>query len=63
MKFIFTEIIKDFTHIKEEYGYVEVKKVYECNTWDDLQNLFATLVDFSTKKLSLEVEKIEEVDD
>lgn len=61
MKFIFTETIKDFTHIKEEYGYVEVKKVYECNTYDDLQNIFLTLVDFSTKKLSFEVEKVEEV--
>lgn len=61
MKFVLTEIIKDFTHIKEEYGYVEIKKVYECNTYDDLQNIFLTLVDFSTKKLSFEVEKIEEV--
>lgn len=63
MKFVLTEIIEDFTHIKEEYGYVEVKKVYECNTCDDLQNIFLTLVDFSTKKLSFEVEKIEEVDE
>lgn len=61
MKFVLTEIIKDFTHIEEKYGYVEVKKVYECNTYDDLQNIFLTLVDFSTKKLSFEVEKIEEV--
>lgn len=61
MKFILTEIIKEFTHIEEEYGYVEIKKNYECNTYDDLQNLFLTLVDFSTKKLSFEVEKIEEV--
>ena len=63
MKFVLTEIIKDFTHIKEEYGYVEVKKVYECNTYDDLQNIFLTLVDFSTKKLNFEVEKVEEVDE
>lgn len=63
MKFIFTETIKDFTRIKEEYGYAEVKKVYECNTYDDLQNIFLTLVDFSTKKLSFEVEKVEEVEE
>lgn len=63
MKFILTETIKDFTHIKEEYGYVEVKKAYECNTYDDLQNIFLTLVDFSTKKLNLEVEKVEEVEE
>ena len=63
MKFILTETIKDFTHIKEEYGYAEVKKAYECNTYDDLQNIFLTLVDFSTKKLNLEVEKVEEVEE
>lgn len=63
MKFILTETIKAFAHIKEEYGYVEVKKAYECNTYDDLQNIFLTLVDFSTKKLSIEVEKVEEVEE
>lgn len=63
MRFILTETIKEFTHIKEEYGYVEVKKAYECNTYDDLQNLFLTLVDFSKEKLSLEVEKVKEVDE
>lgn len=63
MKFILTETIEEFTHIKEEYGYVEVKKSYECNTYDDLQNIFLTLVDFSTKKLSFEVEKVEEVNE
>ena len=61
MKFKFTEYIKEFTHIKEEYDYVEVRKNYECNTYDDLQNLFLTLVDFSSGKLKFEVEKIEEV--
>lgn len=63
MKFILTETIREFVHIKEEYGYVEVKKAYECNTYDDLQNIFLTLVDFSTKKLSFEVEKVEEVEE
>ena len=62
MKFEFTEYIKDFVHIKEEYGFVEVKKTYECSTYDDLQNLFLTLVDFSSGKLNFEVEKIEEVE-
>lgn len=62
MKFRLTETIKDFVHIKEEYGYVEVKKTYECSTYDDLQDIFLTLVDYSTDKLRLEVEKVEEVD-
>ncbi len=63
MKFKLTETIKEFTHIEEKYGYVEVKKDYVCNTYDDLQNIFLTLVDFSTKPLSFVVEKIEEVED
>ena len=62
MRFKLTECIREFTHIKEEYGYVDVKKTYECGTYDDLQNLFLTLVDFSSGKLKFEVEKIEEVD-
>lgn len=62
MRFRLTETIKDFVHIKEEYGYVEVKKTYECGTYDDLQDIFLTLVDYSTGKLRLEVEKVEEVD-
>lgn len=56
-KFTLTEIIRDFTHIKEEYGYVEVKKVYECSNYDDLQNLFLTLVDFSDGPLKFEIQK------
>ena len=63
MKFRLTEIIRDFVHLKEEYGHVEVKKIYECTNYDDLQNLILTLVDFGTGTLKFEVEKIEEVTD
>lgn len=58
-KFTLTEIIREYTHIKEEYGYVEVRKVYECSNYDDLQNLFLTLVDFTEdgKTLKFEVKK------
>lgn len=58
-KFTLTEIIRDYTHIKEEYGYVEVRKVYECSNYDDLQNIFLTLVDFSSGPLKFEVTKEE----
>lgn len=61
MKFRLTEIIREFVHLKEEYGYVDVKKTYEVNNYDDLQNLILTLVDFGTGVLKFEVEKIEEV--
>lgn len=58
-KFTLTEIIREYTHIKEEYGYVDVKKVYVCNKFDDLQNLFLTLVDFTEdgKTLKFEIKK------
>lgn len=61
MRFKLTEIIKEFVHIEEKYGYVEVRKTYECGNYDDLQNLILTLVDFGTGTLKFEVEKIEEV--
>ncbi len=61
MVFKLTEFIKEFVHVKEEYGYVEVKKTYEVTNYDDLQNLLLTLIDFGDKKLKFEVEKIEEV--
>ena len=55
-KFTLTEIIREYTHIKEEYGYVDVKKVYVCYNFDDLQNLFLTLVDFTEDDKTLKVE-------
>ena len=64
MKFTLTEFIKEWARIDDKYGYVEVKKVYECNNYDDLQNMFLTLVDFSTDTLKFEIKKeiIEEVE-
>ena len=63
IKFTLTEIIKDFTHIEDKYGYVEIEKKYEVDNWDDIQNLFLTLLDFSTDELHIKVKKeiIEEV--
>lgn len=64
MKFTLTEIIRNYTSIENKYGYVDIKKVYECSNYDDLQNLFLTLVDFSTEPLRFEIKKevIEEED-
>lgn len=55
-KFTLTEIIREYTHIREQYGYVDVKKVYVCNNYDDLQNLFLTLVDFTEDETTLRFE-------
>lgn len=64
MKFTLTEYIKKFMQVGDEYKYIEVPKAYVCNNYDDLQNLFLTLVDFSTDTLKFEIKKevIEEVE-
>ena len=64
-KFTLTEFIKEWARIDDKYGYVEVKKEYVCSTYDDLQNIFLTLVDFSQAPLKFEVKKevIEEDED
>ncbi len=56
-KFTLTEVIKEFARIEDKCGYVEVRKKYVVNNWDDLQNLFLSLVDFSEGTLKLEIEK------
>lgn len=56
-KFTLTELIKEWARIDDKYGYVEVKKPYVCSNYDDLQNLFLTLVDFSQGELRFEVTK------
>lgn len=57
LKFTFTEIIRNYTSIDGNYGYVDIKKVYECGSFDDLTNLFLTLVDFGTDELTFKVKK------
>ena len=56
-RFKVTEIVRDFTHIDDKYVYVEVPKKYVVHNWDDLQNLFLSLVDFSDGSLKLEITK------
>ncbi len=63
MRFELEQKITEFTHIKEEYGSVTVKQTFHCKNYDDLQNIFLTLVDFSNGPLEFTVKKIEEEDD
>lgn len=59
-KFTLTEKIRDYVRIDEdEWKHVDVEKKYAVNNYDDLQNLFLTLVDFSTGTLRFEVKKEE----
>lgn len=61
-KFTLTEIIHKFVRVGDKYDYVDVEKAYVCNNYDDLQNLFLTLVDFSDGPLKFEITKEEVVE-
>ena len=60
MKFELTQKIGGYTEVNDKYEHVTVKQTFTCNTYDDLQNLFLTLVDFSSGTLDFSVKKIEE---
>lgn len=57
MKFKVTEFIKKYMKVGDDYQYVEVEKNYTADTWDDLQNLLMTLIDFSDRSIRFEVTK------
>lgn len=56
-KFTFTEIISDYSHIEDKFGRVEIKKPYIVHNYDDLKNLFLTLVDFGPDEMTFTVKK------
>lgn len=57
MKFKVIEYIKKYMMVNEEYQYVEVEKYYSAGSWDDLQTLLMTLIDFSDASIRFEVRK------
>ena len=57
IRFKVTQLIHDWVKVKEEYGYVDVKNVFEVSNYDDLQNLLMTLIDFGPDKITFEVTK------
>jgi len=57
MKFTVIEFIKKYMKIGDDYQYVEVEKKYTVKTWDDLQNIVMTLIDFSDGTIKFEVRK------
>lgn len=57
MRFKITQYITDYVKVGEEYRTVEVRNKFVVDTWDDLQNLFLTLIDFTDGKIKFEVEK------
>lgn len=57
MRFKITQYITDYVKVGDEYRTVEVRNKFVVDTWDDLQNLFLTLIDFTDGKIKFEVEK------
>ncbi len=62
MKFVITEFIKKFMKVGDEYQYVEVEKKYTASTWDDLNDLLMTLIDFAEGSIKFEVKKEKEAE-
>ena len=60
MKFELTQKIGGYTEVNDKYERVTVEQTFTCNTYDDLQTLFLTLVDFSSGTLDFSIKKIEE---
>ena len=59
MKFKVTEFIRDYVKVNEEskYDWIEIKKKYTANTWDDLTNLIMSMIDFTDGPIKFEVKK------
>lgn len=57
MKFIIIEYIRDYVKVEDGYQWVEVKKKYEVSSWDDMQTLLMTLIDFADGSIRFEVRK------
>lgn len=55
-KFTLREILRKYAVIEDKGGYVEIEKKYVVNNYDDLQNLFLTLVDFTEEGTTLRFE-------
>lgn len=52
--------VSDFVEVNGEYRRVTAHKKFSCTNWDDLQNLFSTLVDASDGDVVLTISKTEE---
>ena len=55
-------VVTTYAKVGDEYQSVEATKKFVCYNYDDLQNLFLTLVEASDDTLKLSIDK-KEVDD
>ena len=60
MRFELEQKISGYTLINDKYESTTLKQKFQCKNYDDLQNLFLTLVDFGEGTLDFSVKKIEE---
>lgn len=59
IRFKVTQYVKDYVKVGDEYRHVEAESKYEVYSYDDLQNLLLTLIDFGSGTLKFEVRKEE----
>ena len=57
MRFKVTQYITDYIKVGDEYRTVEVRNKFIADTWDDLQKLLITIIDFTDSKIKFEIEK------
>ena len=43
-KYIVTQYVRDYIKVGDEWRNVEVECKYECENWDDFENLLLTLI-------------------
>lgn len=61
MKFKITQYVSGYTKIDGDYKFAELEAHYNCGTWDDMQNIIATIVEASDKpSVKFMVERVEE---
>ena len=44
LKYTITQYVKDYIKVGDEWRNVEVECKYECENWDDFENLLLTLI-------------------
>lgn len=63
MKFELEQKVGGYTLVNDKFESVTVNQKFQCKNYDDLQNLFLTLVDFGEGTLDFSVKKIKEEDE
>ena len=57
--FTMTMRVEDYVLVEDKFERVTARKKFTCNNYDDLSNLFLTLVEAGDSTLSIDVDKKE----